>query len=308
MEECVKQTTFVGIGALVVFGAALGAGCSAQPQGFDVGSFGPNGGNPGNTTTGAASSSVDGGASSGLPCDVEQYLAANCQSCHGYYLSGGAPSPLVTYADLTGKDIRDATKTTAEESVLRMQSATAPMPPGAHPAASDIAILQSWISAGYPMGSCASAGGGGGGDGGSGSGSPLANGPSVCTSGAHWSSGTGLAMRPGEACIACHSSSGAAHYAIAGTVYATAHEPNDCDGVNGGAQVIITDATGKDIPITVNGAGNFYYGAAIATPYKARVVANGKTRAMATPQTNGDCNACHTETGASGAPGRVAIP
>jgi hypothetical protein len=34
----------------------------------------------------------------------------------------------------------------------------------------------------------------------------------------------------------------------------------------------------------------------------------GKTRAMVAPQTNGDCNSCHTENGANKAPGRVLLP
>jgi mono/diheme cytochrome c family protein len=46
----------------------------------------------------------------------------------------------------------------------------------------------------------------------------------------------------------------------------------------------------------------------LALPYTAKVVQNGKTRAMGAAQTSGDCNACHTPTGANGAPGRVTIP
>ena len=51
-----------------------------------------------------------------------------------------------------------------------------------------------------------------------------------CTSGNDWSSGEGPTMRPGEACISCHSASGGPRLAVAGTVYPTAHEPDDCDG------------------------------------------------------------------------------
>jgi hypothetical protein len=58
----------------------------------------------------------------------------------------------------------------------------------------------------------------------------------------------------------------------------------------------------------VNAAGNFYSSKSTAgfpLPYRARIVANGKTVAMATPQTEGDCNTCHTATGMNGAPGRI---
>jgi len=29
---------------------------------------------------------------------------------------------------------------------------------------------------------------------------------------------------------------------------------------------------------------------------------------MTAPQTSGDCNGCHTQTGANGAPGRITLP
>ena len=48
--------------------------------------------------------------------------------------------------------------------------------------------------------------------------------------------------------------------------------------------------------------------AGVPVPYKARVKAGGKMSAMASAQTTGDCNSCHTTTGAEGAPGRVLIP
>jgi hypothetical protein len=62
-------------------------------------------------------------------------------------------------------------------------------------------------------------------------------------------------------------------------------------------------------------SGNFYYpnrnaigsnGKNIALPYRARVVrADGGVVEMRTPQTNGDCNACHTVSGLNSAPGRI---
>ena len=119
-------------------------------------------------------------------------------------------------------------------------------------------------------------------------------------------------MHPGDACISCHTQNNGPSFTIAGTVFPTAHELDDCNGSNGttdGLQVVITDATGKVVTVAVNSVGNFHSSSTIATPFTATVKAsNGKTRAMTTPQTSGDCNSCHTEQGANGAPGRIMAP
>jgi hypothetical protein len=65
---------------------------------------------------------------------------------------------LVTYADLKATSKEDPTKNEAELSVVRMKDAAKPMPPGALPSAADVAILENWINAGYPKGSCGDAG------------------------------------------------------------------------------------------------------------------------------------------------------
>jgi hypothetical protein len=142
-------------------------------------------------------------------------------------------------------------------------------------------------------------------------------GPSKCTSGKTWSSGSSgsAEMEPGMACVSCHYIGGSATkkpFDIAGTVYASGHEPDLCYG-DTTASVVITDANGKDHTLTVSAAGNFYntnylgFGA-IPTPYKAKVTVGGKTRAMVAAQTNGDCNSCHTQAGAMAAPGRIMLP
>jgi hypothetical protein len=43
-------------------------------------------------------------------------------------------------------------------------------------------------------------------------------------------------------------------------------------------------------------------------PFTAKVTFQGREIVMTTPQTDGDCNSCHTETGANGAPGRIKLP
>ena len=139
---------------------------------------------------------------------------------------------------------------------------------------------------------------------------PEFNTPSVCTSKANWTRGDrgSSSMHPGVACIACHDANRGPGFSIGGTVYPSAHEPDDCNGVNGGTQVVITDATGKVTTIAVNAAGNFYSQANIQTPFHAKVVSGGKERAMVGAQTDGDCNSCHTETGIKSAPGRIVAP
>jgi len=143
--------------------------------------------------------------------------------------------------------------------------------------------------------------------------------PVQCTSATQWTQGNhGSAdMQPGSACRSCHvvgGSAGSKSWDIAGTVYATAHEPDDCNGASAaGVTVVITDAKGGVTSLPVNGVGNFYHNdlfgfAALPKPYTAKVVSGGKTRAMIGAQTEGDCNKCHSETGTSLAPGRIMLP
>src|SRR5947208_3034410 len=75
----------------------------------------------------------------------------------------------------------------------------------------------------------------------------------VCTSNQTWTGGNGAQMRPGIGCRSCHS------FTIAGTVYPTAHEPTNCNGVDGskGVRVVITGADGTMLTLTPNSVGNF---------------------------------------------------
>lgn len=242
-------------------------------------------------------------ASSGgdLPCDVAALLAESCASCHGEPLAGGAKNRLLDAADLAAPSKIDPSRTAADDAVARMKDAARPMPPTGLLGADRVAILEQWIAAGMPNGSCDAGGG-----------SPVSS-PTVCTSNRRWTRGDhgSSSMHPGVACIDCHRSTDeddAPLYRIAGTVYPTAHEPDDCYGATGSITVEITDANGKAYSLPVNGAGNFFSTARIATPYTAKVVSGGRTRAMVAPQTNGDCNVCHTEQGAEKAPGRIMTP
>ena len=134
---------------------------------------------------------------------------------------------------------------------------------------------------------------------------------STCTSGTTWTGGNNgsASMTPGQACIGCHAAAGgeAPLFTIAGTVYPTANEPNDCNGI-ANVTVVITDANGQQLTLLTNKAGNFSSQAAITPPYQAKVVSGAKERAMMSSQTSGDCNTCHTATGVGGAPGRIMSP
>jgi len=227
-------------------------------------------------------------------------LSTYCYACHGPLPAGGAPMSLVTYAELMAPAKSDPSLRVADVCLSRMRDAQQPMPPqGASPSAAEVQTFADWLGAGAPMGDCMPVN------------DPL-NAAPTCTSGQSWNGGNegSSRMHPGVACISCHSSSREApRFMLAGTVYPTGHEPADCNAAGvGGAQVIITDANGATTTLTANSVGNFYSQRNVAIPYHAEVVFNGKTRSMAAAQTSGDCNGCHTQDGANGAPGRITLP
>lgn len=168
--------------------------------------------------------------------------------------------------------------------------------------------------------------------------------PLVCSTGVHWTRGDhgSEKMHPGVACIACHANGGGESdeddddedddkrgaksspdedngplFHVAGTVYETAHEPDDCAGA-GPVQVIVTDATGREFHMATNEFGNFYLedDVPFAMPYTARVRVGERERKMSDPQSDGDCNGCHSQDGttlsldpaAKPAPGRIMVP
>lgn len=134
--------------------------------------------------------------------------------------------------------------------------------------------------------------------------------PSQCTSGVRWKLGDQRSplMHPGVACIACHAMRfDSPRFSAAGTVYATGHEPDNCNGATA-ATVMITDAGGATFSLQTNAAGNFYVASTLAFPIQARVVANGTSRAMTGVVMTGDCNSCHTQDGTQSAPGRIVLP
>ena len=250
---------------------------------------------------GAGGSGGSNGSGSGgdLPCDVQTVLSDHCTSCHGNPPSNGAPMSMVTYDDLIAPGLGGAS--VAQRALVRMTSTTSPMPPAPAAAvpAAQIATFQAWVDASMPPGTCSTS-------------DPFAA-PPTCTTGTFWSPAAdeSATMRPGEACIACHAQysgiEAPPRFSAAGSVYKTGHEPNDCNGATG-VSIVITDANNNTYSLPVNSAGNFSTSAPMAFPIRAKVVSSVGERAMATPQASGDCNSCHTQNGANGAPGRIALP
>jgi hypothetical protein len=215
--------------------------------------------------------------------------------------------PLETLADLTAPARSNPSVSVAQMCLTRITASAFPMPPAPQPplSAQEIASFQAWVSGGAQAGACDAAG-----DAGATMPSPYDT-PVQCSSGVTTMLSEGSRMRPGDTCVSCHARSGgeAPALTIGGTVYPTAHEPTNCNGVSvAGASVVITDANNNVLTLTVNSAGNFYTTAQVALPFHAKVVHNGAERAMIAAQSSGDCNSCHTESGANGAPGRIMLP
>lgn len=98
-------------------------------------------------------SSSDGdSANSGLPCEVSQVFSKTCTACHSSSASG-LPK-LLTYADVTTSSAVDPSKKIIERAIARMQDPARPMPPSGLAPASEVAVLQAWLNAGTPKGSC----------------------------------------------------------------------------------------------------------------------------------------------------------
>lgn len=292
----------------------VGAGCTA-PTGLNV-----TGGTGSGTSTGGSTGTGTIGGDSGIPCDVAAILTAHCTACHSNPPVAGATGPMLTHADLTAPAKSAAGKTIAELAIDRMKGTIKPrMPPLPGPAvpAADIATFEAWVTAGLPKGMCGADGG---------APDPTFQGSPTCPSGSYGpllnhdnipdSPVVRGNMDPGQPCVSCHANpqQGGPQLQIAGTVFPTGKVLDLCLPPASvsltQAQVVITDANGGIHTLAVTSAGNFWTadGDVISTPFAAKVVYQGKERVMVTPQTSGDCNACHTANGAQKAPGRVTLP
>jgi hypothetical protein len=224
--------------------------------------------------------------------DIQPILEASCTSCHSSSLAGAARGGAPAGVDY---DTYEAAVANSDRGNSRIQAGT--MPPGGGVSSTDLALFAAWVAGGTPE--CSQADGGPDAD--------VDAGP-TCSSGSHGSTGEGGTMRPGADCLSCHSG-GEEPISLAGTVMGALHDEDLCIGVSG-VVVELTDDAGHVTRLTSNSAGNFYTaeGVQVATPYTARLTFESRERSMSAAQTNRSCNACHTVSGASGAPGRVAVP
>ncbi|MFT3766076.1 MAG: hypothetical protein QM820_11250 [Minicystis sp.] len=215
---------------------------------------------------------------------------------------------LLTYADLMAPSVTFPAQTNASLSADRMQNPLSPMPPGPFPVTqAQIDAFQDWVANGQPMESCPDP-----------HPDPYAA-PTQCTSGIQLppNQQEGVEMNPGRACNACHEQSNAEGgdapiYSFAGTVFPSAHEPDDCVSTGfAGAVVEITDVHDMVFTVPVGPNGNFAYEdrtLSFTPPYRAKVKFQGRERPMDTPQVDGDCNRCHGQAGIEDAPGRILLP
>lgn len=290
----------------------------------ETGDAATSGASDGNDESGGGSTSgndsADSGGSSGpegdgLPCEINDILAESCRACHGSTPSGGAVSSMMTYDDLLADALTSPGTSVGALSLQRMQADQGQMPPMPAPKLpqAQIDVWAAWVDAGMPTGDC----------------SPDPEEPDpfdvdpMCTTDTYWNGGLfgeSSRMNPGRACIDCHENpqnyggdEGGPYFAFAGTLYASGHEPDDCNGVDGGisgAHIVITASNGQSLSLTPNSAGNFYTEDTPGPgPWMVSVLAaDGTERAMAGAIESGDCNSCHTQDGANDAPGRILIP
>jgi len=251
---------------------------------------------------------------------VQGVIENRCIACHG----ATAPPPLLKYEDLIAKSEKDPAKSRAEVSVELMKSKLMPPAPAVAPEDDEIAAFENWVKAGAPKNatSCTTVPGQDGGtpttDAGGAAPKPDAGPPAGdggCTSGRFWTDGNegSPLMHPGAACNACHQQAGGPNLRIAGTVFPTLRDPNDCVGSAPPPQmtVTITDSrrpNPRTITLDVNAAGNFQSRERLTLPIKAVIREGNKTGEMRGSVNSGDCNSCHTSTGQNGAPGRILAP
>jgi hypothetical protein len=208
-------------------------------------------------------------------------------------------------ADLKATSKEDPTKNEAQLSLARMTNAASPMPPGALPPAASVTLLQNWINAGYPTGSCGESADGGEG------GSPIVvpPPPSIVFEGAPaFVARTGpSAHNAGRECMSCHRNGGgdAPQFSLGGTLY-------DANGrALGGAEVRIVDANGKASSVYTATNGTFYQnGSGFSAPAHIGVRNAAASAEMFTAlqsSNGGACSSCHC-TGAGCTIGLIHLP
>lgn len=215
-----------------------------------------------------------------VPPNVQAMLAARCTGCHSSPPVNGSLSALVTLADLLAASKEDPTKNEAQLSLARMQNAASPMPPGALPPASDVAALQTWISAQYTSSACVA-----------GPAPPPPPATDVFTGApAFVSKVAGDSHNAGKNCMSgCHDHG----FTFAGTV------TNGAGLGVAGAEVRLVDANNKAISVYTGRTGNFHSSTSFAAPAKigVRNAASKNIMLTALSAANGGCASCHVNGG-----------
>ena len=156
--------------------AAYGGGNSGGTYG-QGGSGGAQGGSAG---SGAQPSGRQSTGSTPLPCEVEQAVRRNCQSCHASRPLSGVPMALVTLEDFRQPAVTNAGLEVHQLANMRIHDTARPMPPPPQVLpATDKTTLELWLAMGGPAGNACGSGGtgsGGTGSGGTGSGGTGAGG------------------------------------------------------------------------------------------------------------------------------------
>jgi len=171
-----KSAYLVSVGLVLV----LGGGCAASDE-VAPGRGGAPVGGPGITGTGGVAGAAGGmvgpvaGSPGGppppimvvtpvgstpIPCNVQNAVQPTCGTCHGASLIGGAPMKLVTHEDWTNpayvvkttKESIGMTVKVHELAITRLNSTSAPMPPGMAIKPEQKATIDAWLKAGAVAG------------------------------------------------------------------------------------------------------------------------------------------------------------
>ena len=127
--------------------------------------------------------------------------------------------------------------------------------------------------------------------------------------------GGSAAMKPGEDCLRCHQANGRATFptfSVAGTIFGAADAPPD-EGLSQ-AEILVTDATGKQLTLRSNGVGNFYTAEPLQPPLQVAAQWGRVRMTMLEPPPSGACNSCHqvpgpqVTAGFAAPPGRIFVP
>jgi hypothetical protein len=110
-------------------------------------------------TDGRGGDSGPSGGGAGIPCAVQEVLAAHCSMCHGEQPQFGAPMALARHVDFQVPAPSDLTRPAYEVVAERVVDVVKPMPPNGAMSEEERGILLDWIAAGAPEDPSATCGG-----------------------------------------------------------------------------------------------------------------------------------------------------